>query len=174
MRKTSIILFLAPCPSLYGSSTIISIHRLYKIKWNNIFSSSDEDTDIKALVMAWLKSLPGDNDKLEMWLNDYFYRALEWVTKNGEYVIDTTLVGVAMNGLSHLVGMTCKSEFICGLSRGLGGNLRIEAREKLAKDIFQWANEVHSDSRKPLNTYYDLDTKRLCSYQLQVSPQLKK
>ncbi len=123
--------------------------------------------------MAWKKSLPKDvehlTSQLEGWLDDYFYRALEWVTKEADYMVDTTIVGVAMNGLSHLVGVSCKAEFICALSRGLGANLNEETREKFAKDIFQWAQEMHPDPRKPLNTYYDSSTGRLLSYQLQVS-----
>ena len=101
-------------------------------------------------------------------MDDYFYRGLEWVTKIAEYVVDTTLVGVAMNGLSHLMGVSCKAEFVCALSRGLGANLKDEMREKFAKELFQWAQEVHPDPRHPLNTYYDLKSGRLCSYQLQV------
>ena len=136
------------------------------------YSCSDEDTDIKALVSAWVRALPKDfqhlSSQLEGWLDDYFYRGLEWVTKIAEYVVDTTLVGVAMNGLSHLMGVSCKAEFVCALSRGLGANLKDEMREKFAKELFQWAQEVHPDPRHPLNTYYDLKSGRLCSYQLQV------
>ena len=39
-----------------------------------IVSSSDEDTDIKALVTAWLRGLSGDHTHLEGWLDDYFYK----------------------------------------------------------------------------------------------------
>ena len=121
--------------------------------------------------MAWLKALPKDTpnvSQLESWLDDYFYRGLEWVTKVSDYVVGTTMVGVAMNGLSHLVGVSCKAEFVCALSRGLGANLSRETRERFAKELFQWAQEVHPDPRKPLNTCYDPKTGRLFSYQLQV------
>ena len=84
-------------------------------------------------------------------------------------MVDTTLVGVAMNGLSHLAGVSCKSEFVCALSRGLGANLSRDAREKFARELFQWAQEVHPDSKRPLNTAYDPVKGRLYSYQLQVS-----
>ena len=136
-----------------------------------LFTPSDEDVDIKALVEAWLKTLPRDNEllhsQLESWL-EYFFRALEWVNKAADYVVDTTLVGVAMNGLSHLVGVTCKAEFVCALSRGLGANLNRETREKFAKEVFQWAQEAHPDPKRPLNTAYDAAKGRLFSYQLQV------
>jgi dynein heavy chain 2 len=133
---------------------------------------SDEDTDTKALVSAWVRALPKEfqhiTSQLEGWLEDYFYRALDWVTKAAEFVVDTTLVGVAMNGLSHLVGVSSKAEFVCALSRGLGANLTQEMREKFAKDLFQWAHEVHPDPKRPLNTACDPKTGRLYSYQLQV------
>lgn len=122
--------------------------------------------------MAWLRSQQKENEsltsQLESWLEDYFYRGLDWVTKVADYVVDTTLVGVAMTSLSHLVGVTCKAEFICALSRGLGANLKRETREKFAKEVFQWAQEAHPDPRKPLNTAYNPKTGRLFSYQLQV------
>ena len=147
----------------------------------NHLQCSDEDTDVKALVSAWLKSLPGaatgsgedhppshSFSQLEGWLDDFFYRALDWVMKVNDFVVDTTLVGVAMNGLSHLVGVSCKAEFVCALVRGLGGNLQPATREKFAKELFQWAHESPPDSRRPLDTYFDPLSSRLSTYQLQV------
>lgn len=101
--------------------------------------TSEEDTNIKALVTAWLKSLPhtdpSTSSALEGWIEDYFYQALDWVTKSGELVVNTTQVGVAMNGLSHLVGVASKAEFACALVRGLGGNLPQPTKEKFAKEV---------------------------------------
>ena len=44
-------------------------------------------------------------------------------------------MGVAMNGLSHLVGVRSKAEFSCALMRGLGGNLGDQTRETFAKEV---------------------------------------
>ena len=55
--------------------------------------------------------------------------------KARDFVVETTLVGVVMNGLSHLVDVGCKAEFACALVRGLGGNLGVETRERLAKEV---------------------------------------
>ena len=100
--------------------------------------SSDEDTNIKALVTAWLKSLPPSPlSLLEGWIEDYFYQALDWVVRCGDLVVNTTQVGVAMNGLSHLVGVASKAEFACALVRGLGGNLPLPTRERFAKEVSQ-------------------------------------
>lgn len=108
------------------------------------------------------------HSQLEGWLEDYFYRALDWVMKANDFVVDTTLVGVAMNGLSHLMGVSCKAEFVCALIRGLGGNLQPSTREKFAKEVFQWAHESPPDSRRPLDTYFDPLSGKLATYQLQV------
>ena len=88
--------------------------------------------------------------------------------KANDFVVETTLVGVAMNGLSHLMGVSCKAEFVCALIRGLGGNLQLSTREKFAKEVFQWAHESPPDSRRPLDTYFDPLSGRLATYQLQV------
>ena len=50
-------------------------------------------------------------------------------------MVETSPVGVAMNGLSHLVGVGSKDEFACALVRGLGGNLPVPTREKFAKEV---------------------------------------
>ncbi len=43
---------------------------------------SDEDTDVKALVSSWLnKHESSAKDLLTGWIEDYFYKALEWVLK---------------------------------------------------------------------------------------------
>ena len=136
-----------------------------------LFPFSEEDTDIKALVSAWLKATSSssqEHTRLEGWLEDYFYTSLSWVMKANDFVIDTTLVGVALNGLSHLVGVSCKAEFVCALARGLGGNLQPATREAFTKDLFQRAHEVAPDSRKLLDTFYDRKSGRLSTHQLEV------
>ena len=61
--------------------------------------------------------------------------ALDWVLKNGDFVTETTVVGLVFSGLSHMTGVETKAEFSCGLLRGLGSNLTIETRTKLAKEV---------------------------------------
>ncbi len=92
--------------------------------------------------------------------------------KANDFVVETTLVGVAMNGLSHLVGVASKAQFACALVRGLGGNLSPQTVEKFAKEVFHWTHETPPDQRKPLDTYFDLETSRLCTYQLQLPDNL--
>lgn len=68
-------------------------------------------------------------------MEDYFYKSLEWVISANDFVVDTTLVGVALNGLSHLTHITNKSQFACALVKGLGGNLREQSRLNFSKVV---------------------------------------
>lgn len=97
---------------------------------------SDEDTELKSLVQSWLSKQPEETrSNLHSWIEDYFYQALEWVMKQGDFVVDTSLVGVVMNGLSHLGGAECKADFAIKLIRGLGGNLSDGTRANFAKEV---------------------------------------
>ncbi|KAF1521633.1 Cytoplasmic dynein 2 heavy chain 1, partial [Eudyptes sclateri] len=128
---------------------------------------SDEDTDLNSLIKSWLRSQPEEcRYNLENWIGNYFEKALNWVVKKNDSVVETSLVGTVMNGLSHLHGCTDRGQFIINLLRGLGGNLNMKSRQEFAKEIFSWAQESPPDPRKPLDTYYDTDTGQLMLYQL--------
>ncbi|KAF2973673.1 hypothetical protein EK904_004515 [Melospiza melodia maxima] len=128
---------------------------------------SDEDTDLNALIKSWIRSQPEEyRCNLENWIGDYFEKALNWVVKKNDFVVETSLVGTVMNGLSHLHGSTDRGQFIINLLRGLGGNLNMKSRQEFAKEIFSWAQASPPDPRKPLDTYYDTDTGELMLYQL--------
>ncbi|XP_051782842.1 cytoplasmic dynein 2 heavy chain 1 isoform X2 [Erpetoichthys calabaricus] len=134
---------------------------------------SDEDTDVNSLLKSWLKSQPDEcRNNLENWIGDYFEKALDWVLKQNDLVVDTTLVGTVMNGLSHLHGVKERGQFIISLIRGLGGNLHLKSRQEFAKEILSWARESPPDPRKPLDTYYDQQTGRLMSYILEKTDTL--
>lgn len=104
-----------------------------------MFSSlnhSDEDTEIKDLVQSWLSHQPEESrNRLGAWIQDHFYKALEWVMRQGDFVVDTSLVGVVMNGLSHLRGAECTSDFTIKIIRGLGANLPEATRINFAKEV---------------------------------------
>ena len=128
---------------------------------------SDEDTNIKAVVHSWLKAqdesvLP----YLEPYIDQYFFKALEWVLKAGESQIETTLVGWVLNGLSHLHDVTSKSQFALALLRGLGGNLPETVKNDFAREVFSWVGEHVPDPRRPLNVYYDASRDRLEPYSM--------
>uniref|UniRef100_A0A8C9S5I7 Cytoplasmic dynein 2 heavy chain 1 n=1 Tax=Scleropages formosus TaxID=113540 RepID=A0A8C9S5I7_SCLFO len=128
---------------------------------------SDEDTDVNSLVKSWLKSQPEEcRSELENWIGDYFGRSLDWVLKQNDFVVETSLVGTVLNGLSHLGGVRDRGQFVISLIRGLGGNLNLKSRQEFAKEVLSWARESPPDPRRPLDTYCDADTGRLVTYQL--------
>jgi hypothetical protein len=43
---------------------------------------SDEDTDVKALIHSWISNVPETEQQvLAGYIEDYFYKALDWVLK---------------------------------------------------------------------------------------------
>ncbi|XP_073414467.1 cytoplasmic dynein 2 heavy chain 1 isoform X2 [Dendrobates tinctorius] len=126
---------------------------------------SDENTDLNSLIRSWLRGQPeAHRQNLETWIGDYFEKALNWVLKQNDFVVETSLIGTVMNGLCHLHGVKDRSQFIISLIRGLGGNLNMKSRNDFAKEVFGWARESPPDPRKPLDTYYNDKTRRLMSY----------
>ncbi|XP_008299945.1 cytoplasmic dynein 2 heavy chain 1 [Stegastes partitus] len=129
---------------------------------------SDEDIDVGALVKSWLRGQSEEcRSNLENWLGDYFQRSLDWVLKQNDFVVETSLVGTVFNCLSHLSAVTERGQFIVGLLRGMGGNLNLKTRQEFAKELLNWARESPPDTRKPLDTYYDSDSGHLASYTFQ-------
>ena len=107
---------------------------------------------------------------LQSWIDDLFWRALEWVLANAaSWVVDTTKAGVVHNALSHLVGAKSKGEFVCGAVRGFGSNLLLEKRAELAKQIYSWGNETPADHRRPLDGKYDAASGQHVLYSLDDS-----
>ena len=56
---------------------------------------------MKALVKFWLQSHTPSTEpppSFESWISDY----LEWVLSTGNQVVDTTVTGLVMNGLTHV------------------------------------------------------------------------
>ncbi|CAN0042899.1 unnamed protein product [Ascophyllum nodosum] len=116
---------------------------------------SDEDVDVKRLLTRWLNTQPKEQrPHLSGWVDDMFFRGLDYVLDR-DMVVDTTLVGTVLNGLSQVAGSTSKAEFACGVIRGLGGNLRLPERSAFAREVFQWAQERPPDISCPLNCYSD-------------------
>lgn len=98
--------------------------------------SSDEDTDVKAVVQSWLAKEPEETrSTTEQFINDYFFEAFDWIIKQNDFVVETTLVGTVLNGLSHLHGVHDKAFFALGLIRGLGGNLNEKTKEGFAREV---------------------------------------
>lgn len=71
---------------------------------------------------------------LQQWLQSAFLPALKVVQSHGQ-VVDTPLVSLVRNALSHLVGVGSKRDLACGLFHGLGANLDEAGQHKLAAEI---------------------------------------
>jgi hypothetical protein len=64
---------------------------------------------------------------------------LNQIVFQGDLVVDTSLVGTVMNGLSHFHQVANKAHFGVCLVRGIGGNLSESCRENFAKEVFIFA-----------------------------------
>jgi dynein heavy chain 2 len=116
---------------------------------------NDDDVDVQRLVNSWL--IQQDESlrmNLSSWIDDMFFRALDYVL-GMQTVVDTTMVGTVLSGLSQIKNCTHKAQFLCGIIRGLGGNLSLEDRSKFAKEVFQWGNERPPDMGAVLDCYFD-------------------
>ncbi|XP_046395709.1 cytoplasmic dynein 2 heavy chain 1 [Ischnura elegans] len=107
---------------------------------------SDDDICIKDIVKSWLNK--NDVDRMRLlprYIEDYFYKAIEWVTNSGELAVGRSLQGVSLvtSGLSHLeMNMNSKAHFAIAMVHGLGANLSFASREAFAKQVFEWIGET--------------------------------
>lgn len=53
-----------------------------------------------------------------------------------DFIVETSLIGVVLNGLSHFHHVESRAHFAVCLIRGLGGNLPEASREDFAKEVF--------------------------------------
>jgi dynein heavy chain 2, cytosolic len=117
---------------------------------------SNEDTDIKAIIDSWLNSEPEETrSTTEDLIKQYFYPAFEWVNTKNDFLIQTSLVGTLLNGLSHLHKVKEAEHFAVALIRGLGGNLREESLIEFSKWVLRTTNSSAPDSDLPYNITYD-------------------
>jgi dynein heavy chain 2 len=97
---------------------------------------SDEDTDVRAVVKSWLsKEPPETRSATEQLIKEYFFDAFQWIIKQGDFVVETTIIGTVLNGLSHLHGVHDKALFTLSLIRGLGGNLSEKTKDVFAREV---------------------------------------
>lgn len=62
--------------------------------------------------------------------------------QQNDYVVETSLVGTVMNGLSHLHGCKDHDQFIINLIRGLGGNLNMKSRLEFTKEVNSYLKPI--------------------------------
>ena len=79
-------------------------------------------------------------EQFQQWLQPTFKPALQCVQLQG-LAVETPLLSLVHNGLSHLVSADTKRDFACGLMRGLGANLDEAGRLKLTAEISKLTGE---------------------------------
>lgn len=96
---------------------------------------SEEDVDVRRLINTWLKKQPEEmQGKLGAWMDDIFYKTLEYVLNiEHSMVVETTKVGVVLNVLSYMNKIQSKAHFVDAVIKGMGGNFMHDDRAKLAK-----------------------------------------
>ncbi|KAJ3088912.1 Cytoplasmic dynein 2 heavy chain 1 [Quaeritorhiza haematococci] len=133
---------------------------------------SDETLDAPSLVKGWLsRQAEGVRQKISGWIQDYFFKGIEWIVQNGEQIVDVSRVGLVLNGLSHLKDCDSRVSFIYGLIRGMGANLGLSHRVTFAQELFKWANERPPDPKKIIDFWVDKGG-RLQQYQIGVPSNL--
>ncbi|XP_064481252.1 cytoplasmic dynein 2 heavy chain 1-like [Ornithodoros turicata] len=127
---------------------------------------SIENIEVTALVASWLHGQPQHAQSFfRQLLDDYFYKALEWVMKCNDFSVDTTAAAVVKSGLVYLSeAIKTKQEFAMALVRGFAANLNKASKEKLAKEVLSRAKLAIPDSNHAIDTYYDKRRDRLDKY----------
>ncbi|KAJ3270644.1 Cytoplasmic dynein 2 heavy chain 1 [Terramyces sp. JEL0728] len=115
---------------------------------------SDETLDSQILAESWLNKRPENiRTLLKSWIDQFLFQSIDWIQKNGEFVVDTTKAGLIMNGLSQVQHATDKLSFLYGLIRGLGSNLYMDHRLKFAAELLNWGSESVPDAKKILDYF---------------------
>ncbi|CAH8521230.1 unnamed protein product [Heterobilharzia americana] len=119
---------------------------------------SDEATDPRTLVEAWLMQQPeNERDQVKLLIDPIFYECWSGFIKNPAATV--------FNGLSHLVGAVTPALFTIGLIRGLGANLTESARADFAGKVYEATGENPPDVNRPLDVQVDANNpNRLITY----------
>ena len=135
---------------------------------------SDEDTDIKNIVHSWISKQESEKvrEVISSNIDDVFFKAVDWCVKANDFVVDTSLVGCVLNGLSLLAGVASRLELAVNLYKGLAGNMNEGSRDGLAKEIFSVIGQS-PPGRRPLSLFYNKGRDRIDSYDADVNVQLK-
>jgi dynein heavy chain 2, cytosolic len=76
---------------------------------------SEETLDTTPLVDSWLLKRPFElRQTLKAYIDQYFVKSIAWISSNASLVVETTKLGVVMNGLSHISAATDKISFLYG------------------------------------------------------------
>ena len=121
-----LLLYCTTCTMYLSVGCIVICSNVSRLLWLVVSLCRSEDVDVKALITFWLQSHTPSTEpppSFESWISDYFYPTLEWVLSAGNQVVDTIVTGLVVNGLTHVHQAQSKTQIVCGLIRGLVGNL---------------------------------------------------
>ncbi|KRY49657.1 Cytoplasmic dynein 2 heavy chain 1 [Trichinella britovi] len=158
IQLTKNVNFIFECDNLTNASPA-TISRM------GIVYLSQESVDIKAIVKHFIEKQQTDvRENLSEWFNMYFYRALEWILQQDEFVAELSLVGTVKNILAIMDNVKRKKEFLVRLLYGVSRNLRHDAQTEFATKLFNWADEKLPDPKQPMNVVYEKSYDRLVSF----------
>lgn len=104
--------------------------------------------------------------KLEVWIEEIFSVALQWVLDRFDHVVvQTTKVGLVNNALSQLPNeVTSKTIFINAVLKGLGANLPLDLRRQFFTEMYRRNGENLPDPAHVLEHYFDAQKGSLRSF----------
>ena len=72
---------------------------------NAIIFLSDEDFDVNVLIKSWLDTQPeATRGPVSDWMEELFIKGLDWVQSQEAPLVETTRVGLVLNGFSQING----------------------------------------------------------------------
>ncbi|XP_017783105.1 PREDICTED: cytoplasmic dynein 2 heavy chain 1 [Nicrophorus vespilloides] len=124
---------------------------------------NESDVNIRDFVNNFLSKQPENVEMLlTNYVNDYFYKALDWIHNEAELIIEKPQIALASTALSQLVDCESKAQFVVGLINGLGGQIIEDFRDIFAQQIFEWTGE--SSPAVPTRAFYNRDRDLVDSY----------
>ncbi|KAI9564905.1 hypothetical protein GHT06_008646 [Daphnia sinensis] len=117
---------------------------------------SEDDMDFRIVVRSWLLEQPDEVQKsLHSLIEAYFYKAIDWLSKNGEAVVTVSTLTTIRGILSHLKFCKTKKQFVNGLLKGGGANLTAQSRTSFGQMILSMCGEKTPDVENPFLSTYD-------------------
>ncbi|GAB6032228.1 Cytoplasmic dynein 2 heavy chain 1 [Chamberlinius hualienensis] len=133
---------------------------------------SENDTDIKSVTKFWMNKHKIIADTyVQQLINDYLYKAVNWINLQQDFILEISAVGLTLNGLTFLSESKTLAEFALTLVKCMSANLKDECKESFIKQILSWFGDVNFPGN-PFECYYNKDKDRIEMYS-QDDQQLK-
>ncbi|KAJ3130163.1 Cytoplasmic dynein 2 heavy chain 1 [Nowakowskiella sp. JEL0407] len=128
---------------------------------------SEETLDLKLLIKSKVSHFPPERQSsLSSWIDEFFFKSIDYIYQNCEFVIPSTKTGLVLNGFSQLHEVSSRLSFLFSLVRGLGANLQVESRINFANELIKWAGETGPPEPKKILDFFVNKNDRLEKYQL--------